>query len=170
MKISFIPTALPLVFLAKLSIAQDSSALFSQYIGATTATATFSGPDAPIQSIAFTACTNYLHGLAAIPLDLPATALGPIIQVQVDGVCEVCKSVEQTRIDSCCAVATSVNCFGQFKDGGPKTTPASNSATTTPVSNPATVTGSAPSPTSSSGGEKVDVVRARLIIIKQYST
>jgi hypothetical protein len=161
MKATFAPTLLSLAVLAQLSAAQVNSALFSQYIGATTATAHFAGPSASLQSLDLTICTNYLHGLAAIPTNLPASALPPLIQIQVDGVCQICTSVSQSRIDSCCGVSTSVDCFDKFTAGGgaAQTTPAAAGATTTPGSSPATMTGGAPAPTSShSGGEKVDVV------------
>lgn len=161
MKPTSAPTLLSLAVLTQLSAAQDSSALFSQYIGATTATADFSGPSASDQSFSLTVCTNYLHGLAAIPTNLPATALAALVQVQVDGVCEICTSVSQSRIDSCCAVSTSVDCFDKFTAGGgaAQTTPAAAGATTTPGSSSATMTGTTPAATSSkSSGEKVDVV------------
>ena len=146
MKCTRAPKLLSLPLLAQLAIGQENSQLFSQYIGATIATAHFSGPTPSLRSISFTACINYLHGLAAIPTDLSSTAEAPIIQVQVDGVCEICTSVSQSRIDSCCGVSTSVDCFDQFKSGGTaaQTTPPSVTATTTPGSNLATATGAAP--------------------------
>lgn len=162
MKCTLTAALLSLSVFAQLSLAQEPSALFSQYIGASTATAHFAGPSASEQSLSLTLCTNYLHDLAAIPTALPSSALAQIIQVQVDGVCEICTSVSQSRIDSCCGVATSVDCFDQFTAGGSgatQTTPASAGATTTPGSNSATATGGAPASTSShSSGERVDVV------------
>jgi hypothetical protein len=151
---------LSLPVLAQLVLGQENSQLFSQYIGATTATAHFTGSSASEQSVYLTICTNYLHGLAAIPTDLPATALASLDQIQVDGVCQICTSVSQSRIDSCCGVSTSVDCFDKFKSGGSaaQTTPPSVSATTTPGSNSATATGAAPAAKSSSSGERVDVV------------
>lgn len=164
MKITLTPTLLSLPLLAQLALGQDNSQLFSQYIGATTATAHFAGPSSSLLAIEFTACTNYLHGLAAIPTDLPSTAEAPLIQIQVDGVCEICTSLSQSRIDSCCGVSTSVDCFDQFKSGAAatQTTPVSVSATTTPGSSPATATGATPAATTSkSSGERVDVVSLR---------
>jgi hypothetical protein len=164
MKCTLTPAILSLSLLAQLSLAQETSALFSQYIGAATATAQFAGPSASEQSFSLTLCTNYLHGLAAIPTALPSSALAQIVQVQVDGVCEFCTSVSQSRIDSCCGVATSVDCFDKFTAGGAaQTTPASAGATTTPGSNSASATGGASASTSShSSGERVDVVSTKI--------
>src|SRR5271170_7998158 len=157
MKPTFFPTLFCLVFLTELSLAQENSQVFSQFVGAPTATAVFNGPSASDQSQSFTICTNYLHGL--LPVDIlssGATSMIPQLeQIQVDGVCQFCTSIQQTRIDSCCAQPTSVDCFEQF---AAQTTPTTGQATAT--ANPATVTGGASTPanTKTSNGDRLDAV------------
>lgn len=158
MKLIFVPTLYSLAVFTQLSLAQDNSELFSQYIGAPTASAAFDGTSASDQSFAFTLCTNYIHGLLN-PTSLPKSAIPQLEQVQVDGVCQVCTSLSQSRIDSCCAVASSVDCFEQF---AAQKTPAANPATAT--TNKATATGvvnTAAATTKGSSGNKVDVVSSK---------
>ena len=153
MKLIFVPTLYSLAVFTQLSLAQDNSELFSQYIGAPTASAAFDGTSASYQSDTFTICTNYIHGLPN-PSDMPQ-----LEQVQVDGVCRICTSLSQSRIDSCCAVASSVDCFEQF---AAQKTPAANPATAT--TNKATATGvvnTAAATTKGSSGNKVDVVSSK---------
>jgi hypothetical protein len=157
MKPTFFPTLSCLVFLTQLSLAQENSQLFSQYVGAPTATAVFDGPSASEQSQSFTICTNYLHELLPIAiLNSAATSMIPQLeQIQVDGVCQFCTSVQQSRIDSCCAQPTSVDCFEQF---AAQATPTTGEATAT--ANPVTVTGGAsiPANTKTSNSDRVDAV------------
>jgi len=157
MKLIFVTTLYSLAVFTQLSLAQDNSELFSQYIGAPTASAAFDGPSAAYQSSFFTICTNYIHGL---PNPVLATSADPQLeQMQVDGVCEFCTSLSQSRVDSCCAVASSVNCFEQF---AAQKTPATNPATAT--TNKATATGvanTAAATTKGSSGNKVDVVSSK---------
>ncbi|ERF74443.1 hypothetical protein EPUS_03881 [Endocarpon pusillum Z07020] len=106
------------------------STVFSQFIGATTASGPSSGDLAP----SFTLCTNYLHGLPALT-SLPSSLSTQLEQQAVDGVCQFCTSLDQSRIDSCCRQATSSACFDQFAGANTvRTTPASASATPTATS------------------------------------
>lgn len=111
---------------------QADFALFSQFIGATTASGPSPGDSAAYFS--FSLCTHYLHGLPAV------TGLAPeystqIQQIAVDGVCRFCTSVDQSRVDSCCAQATSSACFDQFAGANAaQTTPASASVRQTATS------------------------------------
>ena len=157
MKLIFVPTLYSLAVFTQLSLAQDNSELFSQYIGAPTASAAFDGTSASYQSDSFTICTNYLHGLVNPTMaGLPTSAFPQLEQEQVDGVCQFCTSLSQSRVDSCCAVASSVNCFEQF---AAQKTPAANLATATTNKATATgVAGTAAATTKSSSGNKVDVV------------
>jgi hypothetical protein len=137
-----------LTTLTQLSLAQQNSELFSLYLGASAATATFDGLSADLQSSYLKICTNYVHALpnptaAAIHTSMYAQ----FEQEQVDGLCQLCTSLSQSKVDSCCSVATSVDCFF----AGQKA-PATNKATSTGSSSTATAT------TKSSSGNKVDVV------------
>ncbi len=107
-------------------LVRTDSAVFSQFIGATTA----SPPDPAISNGAFdfSLCTNFLHGLPALT-GLDASASTQVQQQQVDGVCQFCTSLGQSRIDSCCPQATSSACFDQFGAKAAETAPASASAT-----------------------------------------
>lgn len=98
---------------------EANSAIFSQFIGATTA--------APPSSTTymFSICTNYLHGLPPLT-GLPRSASIQAEQIAVDGVCQFCTSLDQSRIDSCCGQPTSSACFDKF--AGP------NAAQPTPAS------------------------------------
>jgi hypothetical protein len=160
MKLIFVPTLYSLAVFTQLSLAQDNSELFSQYIGAPTASAAFDGPSASDQSFTFTICTNYIHGLLnPTKAGLPTSAIPQLEQVQVDGVCEICTSISQSRVDSCCAVASSVNCFEQF---AAQKTPAANLATaTTNLATATGVAGTAAATTKGSSGNKVDVVSSK---------
>jgi hypothetical protein len=121
---------LGLAALTTLTHVQADSTVFSQYIGATTASA----PSDTGLAYDYTICTNYLHGLPALTA-IPSSLSSQLQQEAVDGVCQICGSVSQSRIDSCCAQATSSACFGQFAASNDSpTTPASVSATPTAVS------------------------------------
>lgn len=132
---------------------QADSALFSQFIGATTASHPSSGG-----GISFIACTNYLrvqHGLT----DLPPESSTQIKQQIVDGVCYLCTGLEQSRIDSCCPQATSSACFDQFDSTKAATTtpasavvkPTATSADVKPTATSAGGSGLTPTSTSNAG-------------------
>jgi len=152
MKLIFVPTLYSLAVFTQLSLAQDNSELFSQYIGAPTASAAFDGPSASDQSFTFTICTNYIHGLMnPTKAGLPTSAIPQLEQVQVDGVCEICTSISQSRVDS--------YCFEQF---AAQKTPAANLATaTTNLATATGVAGTAAATTKGSSGNKVDVVSSK---------
>ncbi|KAH8689678.1 hypothetical protein BGW36DRAFT_466516 [Talaromyces proteolyticus] len=151
------------VFLAGLSyhlvLAVDNSQYFSQFVGA--ATATFSGPSS--QSVYFPICTNYIHGLID-PNTLPTTASVQIFQEQVDGVCQICSKLDMTRIDSCCAQATSSACFQNFDAAAATTTADGHSAASTGSAGSGTSTAAATGtavaagPTKSSNANKIDMI------------
>lgn len=150
-----------LYFFTNYSLAQQNSALFSQYLGAPTVSATFDSPSATLQSEDFAICTNYVHALQAIPTAIATSAVPQLQQQQVDGLCQFCTSLSLSRPDSCCAVPTSVDCFEAFASGGggaAKTSPTATTATTT--AGIAAGTGGAPSPaaTSKSGVESIGTV------------
>ena len=163
-----IPTLFPVFFwlavLARLSLAQDNSQIFSQYIGAPTASAAFNGPSASLSSAFFKGCTNYIHGLQGLSA-LPSSASVELNQVQVHGVCQLCTSVQQSRVDSCCAQPTSVDCFGKFANQqAPATaaaTPTTNGALATSATAPSGTT--APSSTSASNGGMIDTVSSKRV-------
>ncbi|KIW28330.1 uncharacterized protein PV07_08003 [Cladophialophora immunda] len=136
-----------LVFLAALTpfayVHADSS-VFSQFFGATTA----SPPSATDSLYLYTICTNAIHGLPALT-GLPLSESIQLEQVAVDAVCAGCTSLGQSRIDSCCAQATSSACFDQFAAANAaQTTPASASATPTALTGDSGTTASS----SSNGG------------------
>lgn len=139
---SFI-TVICLGLLARLPTVMADSQLFSKFAGAPTITAAFQGPSASLQSTHFTICTNFLHGLPN-PDTLAITSIIPQLQQQeADGVCQVCTSLDISRVDSCCAQPTSVACFQQFAAVG---------ATPTDVA-------STPANTKASNGVRIDTVR-----------
>jgi hypothetical protein len=153
MKLTFAPIIFSLVAQIRLSTAQANSDIFSQYIGATATSVIFVGTGASYQSDGFTMCTNYAHGLNN-PSHFSGVATSYIPQLeqeQADGVCQFCTSLSLSRVDSCCAVASSVDCFGQF---APAKTPAANLATAT-ANNP-TTTGVAGIPTVTTSGSSCD--------------
>ncbi|KIW87368.1 uncharacterized protein Z519_12004 [Cladophialophora bantiana CBS 173.52] len=118
-----------LAVLAPFAPVQADSSVFSQFIGATVAPTPTDTSAIPY----FTICTNYLHGLPALT-DLSPSESTQLEQVAVDGVCQFCTSLGQSRVDSCCAQATSSACFDQFaaaNANAAQTTPASASATPT---------------------------------------
>lgn len=160
MKPTFFTTLLCLAFSTPLSLAQENSQLFSQFAGAPTVTANFNGSSATLLSSLFTICTNAIHALQ--PVNVAATSAVPQLeQEQVDGVCEVCVSVEISRIDSCCAQPTSVACFEQFAAQTTSTTSVATSIAnfiTTGATPTATVPASTPSSTKTSNGNRFDAV------------
>jgi hypothetical protein len=120
-----------LIVLVSLIDAQGDSAIFSQFIGATTA----SGLSADYPGVAFAICTDYLRSLSPYTEETLPTHSSQLQQIMVEGVCQLCTSVEQSRVDSCCAQATSSACFDQFVVGdAAQTTPAS--ALVTPTATP----------------------------------
>jgi hypothetical protein len=136
---------------------QADSTVFSQFIGATTA----SGPSSGDLAYSFTICTNALHGLPALTSLSPSEST-QLEQEAVDIVCQACINLGQSRVDSCCAQATSSACFDQFAaSNAVQTTPASVSAFPTATS----VGGSSPTPSSSSNGGVITQVRPLLMII-----
>ncbi|KAF2430874.1 hypothetical protein EJ08DRAFT_697082 [Tothia fuscella] len=114
----FFRTIITLAALGQVPLALASSEAFSQYFGSPTATANFNGDSASIQSFSFTICTNHGHALQTPYTQAALTSINPqLAQQQADGVCQLCTSLSQSRIDSCCGVATSVDCFAQFAPG-----------------------------------------------------
>jgi hypothetical protein len=112
-----------------------------------------------LQSISFMGCTNFAHALQPAPTNAATSAIRQLEQVQVDGICQLCTSLSQSRVDSCCAVPSSVDCFESFAPGVAQKTPASTPASTTPAGSPATATGGANTQaTSHSSGDRVHVV------------
>lgn len=143
----------------KVPFVLGDSELFSQYLGAATISADFTGSEASLQSISFAGCTNYAHALGPAPTIAGTSAVQQLQQIQVDGICQLCTSLSQARVDSCCAVPSSVDCFESFAPGKAQKTPASNPASTTPAGSPATATGGANTQTTSkSGGDRTHVV------------
>lgn len=141
------------LFFTLVSIVRADSSMFSQFIGATTVPATFAGDLVTSATI----CTNYLHGLPETS-GLPASAASQVFQEEVDGVCQFCTSLGQTRVDSCCGQASSSACFASF--GGntqPVTgTAASAISTTAPATSttaPATVATGAVATSTKSGSD-----------------
>lgn len=140
-----------LAFLTPFAQVQADSTVFSQFVGATTA----SYPSSGTLALQFSGCTGYLHGLVLL------TALSPSQSAQhkqsyVDDVCELCTSVGQSRIDSCCGQATSTACFDKFATANvAQTMPASANGTPTSTS----ARGSASMPSSSSNGGVIAKVR-----------
>lgn len=152
---SYSAILLCLALLNPLAHVQADSTVFSQFVGATTA----SYPSSGTLAAEFSGCTNYLHVL------VPLTGVSPsestqVEQQYVDGVCQLCTSVGQSRIDSCCGQATSSACFDKFA--------AANVAQTTPASAIATPTGtsagsSTSTPSSSSNGGVIAKVRLQYV-------
>lgn len=139
---SYQAALLCLAVLTPFARVQADSTVFSQFIGATTA----SGPSSGDLAVSFTICTNALHGLPALTSLSPSEST-QLEQEAVDIVCQACTSVDQSRVDSCCAQATSSACFAQFAaSNAAQTTPASASAFPTAT----TVGGSSSTPSSSS--------------------
>ena len=150
MKLTSVPTLFFLALSTLFSLIQADSAVFSQYFGATTA----SLPSGATQSAYFSICTNIVHGLPALTGISPSES-SQLAQEAVDGVCQLCTSLEQSRIDSCCAVASSSACFEQFAPTGKgQKTPATNMATATAAGGGSAATAT----TKSSGGNRVNVV------------
>lgn len=154
--IFYLAALLCLAVLSPFAHVQADSIVFSQFIGATTAIPPSSTGLEPYFSI----CTNYLHGLPAM------TGLSPSLSTQieqqaVDGVCQFCTGLDQSRVDSCCGQATSSTCFDQFAAANTaQNNPASASATPTAASTAASTGGSSSTPSgSSNGGVVVEVVR-----------
>ncbi|OAP58646.1 hypothetical protein AYL99_07736 [Fonsecaea erecta] len=119
---------LGLAALTPVTPVQADSTVFSQFFGATTA----NPPSATDSLYLFTICTNAVHGLPVLT-DLSHSESIQLEQVAVDAVCQGCTGLGQTRIDSCCALATSSACFDQFaaENNAAQSTPASASASTT---------------------------------------
>ncbi|OAL31211.1 hypothetical protein AYO22_01244 [Fonsecaea multimorphosa] len=132
------------------------SSVFSQFFGATTA----SPPSATESLYLFTICMNAIHGLPALT-GLPRSESIQLEQEAVDAVCAGCSGLGQTRIDSCCAQATSSACFDQFAANAAQTTPASASAT------PTALTGDS-SPTSSSSSNGGVMVQNKDLIASSF--
>jgi hypothetical protein len=142
-----------LVLSTQLSLARGDSQIFSQYAGAPTVTAAFTGSAASYLSGSFTICTNYLHGLPALS-GYQGSIVAQLEQEAADGVCQFCTSLDLSRIDSCCAQPTSSLCFDQFAaQTDPITSMATAAATAT-----ATATASTPTNTKASNGNRVDAV------------
>jgi len=143
-----------LVLSTQLLLARGDSQVFSQYAGAPTVTAMFTGTGASQQSYLFTACTNYLHGLPALS-GLGSSEVVQLEQEAADGVCELCTSVDLSRVDSCCAQPTSSACFEQYAaQTGPVTSIATATAT-------AVASASTPTSTKTSNGNRVDAVGSK---------
>lgn len=140
----YLPSAsfIYLAVLASLTYVQADSSVFSQFIGATTA----SGPSSGDLATSFSICTNYLHGLPALTSLTPDLST-QLEQVAVDGVCDFCTGLDQSRIESCCGQTTSSACFDQFAGKAALSTPASADATATPTSDGAGGLTSTPTPT-----------------------
>jgi hypothetical protein len=141
---------------AFVSVIRADSSMFSQFIGATTVPATFTGDLVASATI----CTNYLHGLPNTS-GLPASAASQVFQQEVDGVCQFCTSLGQTRVDSCCGQASSSVCFASFGgDAQPVTTTAPS--VIAPTAMPTAVTGATVTSTKSgSDAERSAVVRTK---------
>lgn len=108
-----------------LILVQADSTVFSQYFGAATVTASVN----PTDSARLAICTNVVHVFPA-PQPVYTSFNDQAAQGNADAVCQLCTSLSQSRIDSCCAVPTSVECFKQFVPGGTaQKTPATNVAT-----------------------------------------
>lgn len=145
------------LLLAFVGVIRADSALFSQFIGATTVPATF-GTDL-VASVE--ACTDYIHGLPNTS-GLPASGASQIFQQEVDGVCQFCTSLGQTRVDSCCGQASSSACFASFGgDAHPVTATTASGITATAL--PTSATGAAVTSTKSgSDAERSAFVRIKL--------
>ena len=142
---------------AFVAVTRADSSMFSQFIGATTVPATFTGNLVTSATI----CTNYLHGLPNT-LSLPASAASQVFQQEVDGVCQFCTSLGQTRVDNCCGQAISSVCFASFGgDAQPVTTTAAPAITTTALATTATG-GAVTSTKSGSDAERSALVRSKL--------
>lgn len=142
---------------AFVAVTRADSSMFSQFIGATTVPATFTGDLVTSATI----CTNYLHGLPNTS-GLPASAASQVFQQEVDGVCQFCTSLGQTRVDNCCGQASSSVCFASFGgDAQPVTTTAASAITTTALPTAATE-GAVTSTKSGSDAERSVVVRIQL--------
>ena len=140
-----------LAIAALLVLAQADSAVFSQYFGAATVTASID----PTLSAGLAICTNLAHAFPA-PQAVYTSYNDQLAQGNADAVCQLCTSLSQSRIDSCCAVPTSVECFKQFAPSGKaQKTPATNSATGTGTANPFSATASTIATKSSSGNKNV---------------
>ena len=126
---SFLAVVFSLGLLAPLAHVQADSVVFSQFIGNTVAT----GPTGTgLAAVSFSACTHYLHALPALSgLQRPYSVQNE--QMFVDGACQFCTGLAQTRIDSCCAESTSSACFASFAGGAgaAQSGPASVAATPT---------------------------------------
>lgn len=110
-----------------LVLTQADSTVFSQYFGAATVTASVD----PTDSAGLAMCTNIAHAFPA-PQPVYTSFNDQAAQGNADAVCQLCTSLSQSRIDSCCGVPTSVECFKQFAPGGTaQKTPATNVATGT---------------------------------------
>jgi hypothetical protein len=146
-----------LAALTPFAVVQADSTVFSQFIGATTA----SGPSSGDLATSFTLCTNFLHGLPVLT-NLASSLSTQLEQVAVDGVCQICTSIGQSRIDSCCGQATSSACFDQFAgSNAAQTAPASVSATPTATS----AGGLSSTPSSSSNGGIIAKVRPQYMVV-----
>jgi len=153
-------TVICLGLLARFPTVMADSQLFSKFAGAPTITRAFQGQSASFQSAEFTICTNYLHGLLNLDTYPITSTIPQLQQLQADGVCQFCTSIDISRVDSCCAQPTSVACFQQFAAvGATPTDSASTSANT-----------------KASTGVRVDTVRERywsnvlMLTILQYRT
>lgn len=120
--------------LARLPAVMADSQMFSKFAGAPTITGAFQGQSASFQSAHFTICTNFLHGLPN-PDTLPITDITQLQQQEADAVCQVCTSIDISRVDSCCAQPTSVACFQQFVAVGATPTDSASTSANTKASN-----------------------------------
>lgn len=152
--------ALLFIFVA---VARADSSMFSQFIGATTVPATLAGDLVASATI----CTSYLHGLPNT-LVLSASAASQVFQQEVDGVCQFCTSLGQTRVDNCCGQASSSACFAGFGGNAQPVIAAAALAITTTA--PATaVTGSvATSIKSGSDAKRSPVIRIDFLLVLAY--
>lgn len=151
------------LLLAFVAVARADSSMFSQFIGATTVPATFAGDLVASATI----CTNYLHGLPNTS-GLPVSGASQVFQQEVDGVCQFCTSLGQTRVDNCCGQASSSACFASFGgDVQPVTATAASAITATAPATAATG-GVATSTKSGSDAERSAVVRINFLDVLAY--
>lgn len=151
MKLSSVAHLLSWSLLAKTALGQANFQLVSQYLGA--ATPTLNNND-PTVSTYFKICTNYAHAYQNVAA-LPTALASQIRQLQADGTCNHCVGWGLSRVDSCCAAATSVACFDQY--AGPAGATAGQ-VTPTASAPTAAETGATGSNRSASGGDRTGAV------------
>ncbi|KAK6386126.1 hypothetical protein LTS17_001700 [Exophiala oligosperma] len=140
------------------------SSVFSQFIGATTA----SGPSSGDLATSFSICTNYLHVLPALTSLTPQLST-QLEQIAVDGVCDFCTGLDQSRIESCCGQTTSSACFDQFAGKAAQSTPASADATATSTSDGTGGLSSTPTQTASGTSNNGVMIKNKDLVASSFA-